>query len=186
MAVIINAPPVKATANKSTAKQTAANKAESDIITARKEAVASLGQFAQIPLMITKQYADVGAVQLHWPKVSEEIAKLASTNDQVAKIVDPLMQVGPYAGLIAAVMPFVMQLAANHGRVTPGAAGTVSPVTLSSQVEASIAENELQALTIQRDAEQKAAAVRREIDMSRKALADAMRDQQQEATNGKL
>jgi hypothetical protein len=135
--------------------------------------------------MITKQYADVGAVSLHWPKISEEIAKLADTNEQVASLVDPLMKVGPYAGIITAVMPFAVQIAVNHGRVTAGAMGSVPATTLSSQVETSLAQNELEALTIQRDAEQKSAQMRQEIAAARKALADSMRDQQMEATNGK-
>lgn len=162
------APAAKSTPNKASGKATAAT--ASDVTKSRAEAVTSLGQFAQLPLMITKQYADVGALSLHWPKISEEIAKLADTNEQVASLVDPLMKVGPYAGLIATVMPFAVQIAVNHGRVTAGAMGSVPATTLSSQVETSLAENELQALTIQRDAEKKAAQMRKEIADARKNL----------------
>lgn len=172
MPILNTPPPTKATANKSAAvKKAEATKAE--ITSARAQAVTELGQFAQLPLMITHQYADVGAIQLHWPNVSQEIAKLADSNEQVAKIIDPLMQVGPYAGLITAVMPFAVQILVNHGRVTAGAGGSVSPTTLSSQVEASLAENELQALVIQRDAEAKAAQVRKEIETARKQVTAA-------------
>lgn len=164
------APPVKATANRPTAAQKKAELTASGKLTARTEAIASLGQFAQMPLMITKQFADAGAISLHWPKISEEIAKLADSNEQVAKIVDPLMQVGPYAGLIAAVMPFVVQILVNHGRVPAGAAGSVPATTLASQVEAGLAENELQALIIQRDAERKSAEVRKQIETARKNI----------------
>jgi hypothetical protein len=171
---VAKAPPTKATANKPSGKTVAAT--ASDVTKARTEAITSLGQFAQLPLMITKQYADVGAIELHWPKVSAEIANLAATNEQVAKIVDPMMQVGPYAGLITAVMPMLVQVLVNHGRVTPGAAGSVSPTTLSSQVEASLAETELESLTIQRDAERKSAEVRQQIAAQRKALMEGTPD----------
>lgn len=164
-----SAPPSKATANKSTAKGTTAPTV-SDVTTARADAVKALGQFAQMPLMFTRQYADVGTISLHWPKVSEEIAKLAASNEQVARIVDPLMTVGPYAGLIMAVMPMFAQIAVNHGRAPVGVAGSVPPVALSSQVEAEMARNELQALTIQRDAEMQAAAMRKEIDDQRRQI----------------
>jgi hypothetical protein len=172
MPIVNTAPPAKATANKSTVKQTAAAKSASDITAARTEAVTALGQFAQVPLMIMKQHADVGAIDLHWKNISGEIAKLAASNEQVAKIVDPLMTVGPYAGIITAVMPLAVQILVNHGRIPAGAAGSVPATTLSSQVESAIAERELQALTIQRDAEQKSAAMRREIENARKILTE--------------
>jgi hypothetical protein len=185
MPIVSKAPPARTTPNKSATAAAKASAKADDITAARTEAVTSLGQFVQLPLMITKQYADVGAIELHWPKVSAEIAKLAATNEQVAKIVDPMMQVGPYAGIITAVLPFAVQIMVNHNRVTPGAAGSVSPSTLSSQVEASLAETELQSLIIQRDAEKKAADVRKEIENQRRALADSIRDNVNDATGGK-
>jgi hypothetical protein len=171
------APPVRATANKSSAtvkKATAAELAAVEKTTARAQALIDLGQFAQLPLMITKQYADAGAFQVHWPNISKEVAKLADTDERIAKIIDPLMQVGPYVGILAAVTPFIVQIAVNHHRIPAGSMGSVPAITLTSQIEAGLAKSELEALTIQRNAEAEAATVRREIDHARRALTDSM------------
>lgn len=171
---------------KGTAAKPATTKATPQSITAqRMEALSNLATFATVPLMAMKLYADVGAVSLHWPNVSKEIAELAGKNEQIARLVDPLMQIGPYAGLITAILPFAMQIGVNHGRLQPGAMNTVPPTALSAQVETAMAKTELEALTIQRDAELAAAALRREIADSRRALTDAMRDNQEVATNGR-
>ena len=142
----------------------------------REELVASLGMFAQMPLVMTKQLADAAAIGLHWPKIAHEVAVLAETQEPIANLIDPLIKVGPYAGLIAAVMPFAMQIAVNHGRLKPGSMGTVPAVSLEAQMETSMAQAELHALQVQQEAEEQAARVRAEIQQSRNALADAMRD----------
>src|SRR6201999_1641646 len=108
-------PPVKSTANASRAAQPKQGK-NAALTEQRAQAITQLGVFAQVPLVALKQYADVGTIDLHWKNVSTEIAKLAESQDQIARIVDPLMQVGPYAGLITAVLPMVLQFAVNHGR----------------------------------------------------------------------
>ena len=145
---------------------------ESTVTKDRAEALTSLGQCAQVPLIATKQFADAGAVSLYWPGVATEVAKLAESQPAIAKLIDPLMQVGPYSALIMAVLPFVLQIGVNHKMVAAGAMGTVPATSLSSQVEASLARQELEALTIQRDAEKEAAEMRAEIAASRKALSD--------------
>lgn len=175
------APPPRATANKTSAAKAPG---PSDITKARTEAIADLGQFAQVPLMLTKNYADVGAVTLHWPKIAGEIAKLAESNEQIAKLVDPLMHVGPYAGIITAVMPFAVQIAVNHGRAPSGAMGSVPPVTLSSQIETAMAQTELEALKIQRDAEQQAREVREEIAKARRDVSNEVATRQTVIDNG--
>jgi hypothetical protein len=137
----------------------------------------------QVPLLATKQYADAGAVSLYWPKIATEVAKLAEENENIGKLIDPLMQIGPYSALIAAILPFVLQIGVNHGRFAPGSMGTVPASTLQAQIEASIAEGELENLRIQVQAEQASAVLRAEIAESRKAMADAMSDVRQEAAS---
>jgi hypothetical protein len=139
---------------------------------ARTEALVGFGQLGQVPLIATRQYADCGAISLHWPHVAEEIAKLADSQPVIAKFIDPLIQIGPYTGLVTAVLPFILQIGVNHGVFAPGAMGTVPTVTLTAQVESSLAQQELEALYLQRDAEKAAAAIRREINEARAALAD--------------
>lgn len=149
----------------------------------RTEAVAGLGQLAQVPLLAMKQYADAGAVGLYWPNVAKEVATLADSQPAIANIVDPLMKIGPYTGLVAAILPFLMQIAVNHGRVAPGSMGTVPASTLEAQIKTAMAQAELEALRTQMEAENAAAALRKEMEESRKALADAMSDHAHETAD---
>lgn len=147
---------------------------------ARESAVVGLGQLAQVPLLATKQYADAGAVGLYWPAIAHEVAELADTQEAIANLIDPLMKVGPYTALVAAVLPFFMQIAVNHGRVAPGSMGTVPASSLEAQIKTSMAQAELESLRMQQQAEQASAAMRQEMEESRRAMADAMRDHAEE------
>lgn len=149
----------------------------------RTEAVAGLGQLAQVPLLAMKQYADAGAIGLYWPGISKEIAELAESQEAIAGVIDPLMKIGPYTGLVAAILPFFMQIAVNHGRVAPGSMGTVPASTLEAQIKTAMAQAELEALKTQQQAEQAARALRDEMEESRKALADAMSDHAHETAD---
>lgn len=162
MPVVNTPPPVreKAPASPKPARESAA-------LRARREAVGALGQLAQVPLIATRQYADVGAVSMYWPGVADEVAKLAETDERIAQIVDPLCQIGPYAGLITALLPLILQIAVNHGAVAPGAMGTVPASSLAAQVETGLAQQELQALRMQAEAEEQARAMRADIEKAR-------------------
>src|SRR5580700_8256470 len=103
-------PPPRNTANISGASP---SKATPRVTKEREEAVAQLGMFAQVPLIATKQLADAATIGIHWPKISHEVAVLAETQESIANVIDPLMKVGPYAALIAAALPMLMQLAVN-------------------------------------------------------------------------
>lgn len=166
---IVNAPPPVVKKTASSVQRVAK---ESQLTKDRADALNGLGQLLQVPLIATKQHADAGAVSLYWPNIASEVAKLAESQPAIAKLIDPLIQIGPYTGLVMAVLPFVLQLGVNHKMVQPGAMGTVPAITLSSQVEASLAKQELEALTVQRDAEKASAALRQEIEESRKAVAE--------------
>jgi multidrug resistance efflux pump len=63
--------------------------------------------------------------------------------------------------------------------------GSVPAAALSSQVEAAMADTELQALKLQQTAEAESARIRKEIADAKRALIDAMRDHQIEATGGR-
>ena len=80
----------------------------------RAEGIGGLFQLGQFGLLAAKQYADAAAIGEHAGNITSEVVKLAESNDKVAKAVDYLIDVGPYAGLIAAVAPLIMQVAANH------------------------------------------------------------------------
>lgn len=167
------APPLR---NGSSSKPKAASKTQT-ITQQREEAINGLGQLAQAPLLAFKQYADAGAIGLHWPNVAKEVAALAESQSAIANVIDPLMKVGPYAGLITAVLPFALQLAVNHGRVPAGAMGTVPKNSIAAQVEAGLAEMEMAALQQQLQAEQAAQRLRDDIAKARKEMTNSQASQ---------
>jgi hypothetical protein len=124
-----------------------------------------------------RQYADAGTIGLHWPNISEELATLAETQPVIANFVDPLIKVGPYTGLVMAILPFFTQIAVNHGRIPAGAMGTQPGNSIAAQVEASLAQAEMESLTAQLQAEKAAQALRDEIKLARKQMADSQASQ---------
>jgi len=170
---ITNAPPpvVGAKRTASTPKKTTSVKDQ------RKEALEGIGQLAQVPLIAMKQFEDVGAFSVHWPNVAREVAELADSQEAIARVIDPLIKIGPYTGLVAAILPFAMQIAVNHGRVAAGAMGTVPANSLAAQVEAGLAQAEMEALQTQLQAEQAAQAMRDQIRQQRKSMADSQASQ---------
>lgn len=170
---ITNAPPpvARKTPATTTVKKTPVSKNAE-----RADALNGFGQLAQVPLIATRQFADAGAVGLYWPKIAQEIANLADSQEQVAGLVDPLLKIGPYTALVAAVLPFCVQIAVNHGRMSAGAMGTVPATMLSAQVETQLAQQELEALRAQAEAEREAENMRREMAAQRESYAQAASD----------
>lgn len=167
MPVISSPPPIR------TGSRPAAKMPKVSLREQRQEAVAGFGQLAQAPLIALKLYADAGAVGIYWPRVSEEIATLADSQEQVARLIDPLIRIGPYTGLITAILPMILQIGVNHGRVPAGVMGTVPAASLTARVEASLAAIELEALRAQAEAEQAAQQMREQINKSRTEMANA-------------
>jgi hypothetical protein len=114
---------------------------------------------------------------MHWPGISSELAGLAESQPAIANVIDPLIKVGPYTGLVMAVLPFLVQIGVNHGRLAAGAMGTVPGNSLSAQVEASLAQAELEALSAQLNAEKQAQKLRDEISLARKQMTDSLASQ---------
>src|SRR5215469_197856 len=135
---ITSSPPPVRTGSASRAPS-AARAPKKSMTEQREEALNGFGQLAQAPLIALRQYADVGAISIHWPNISREVAGLAETQEQVARLVDPLIRIGPFTGLIAAVLPMILQIGVNHNKVPAGAMGTVPAASLTAQVEANLA-----------------------------------------------
>lgn len=125
----------------------------------RQDALLGLGQIAQMGLIGARQYADAGAVGVHWPNISREVATLADTDARIAAIVDPLLKAGPYTALVAAVLPLVAQIGVNHKVMPAGAMGTVSGDMLEAQIKTGIAQQELQMRKAQQEAEKELLAM---------------------------
>ena len=132
----INPAPPKSAAPRqsSTARNTAAAQAaQQSQHDKRREGVEGIGQAAALILLVRKQFADAAAVGIHAPPIAEEMARIADGNDTWAKWLDYFSMTGPYAGLVKASLPLMLQIMANHGTIPPeaGAAlGVVSPKTL--------------------------------------------------------
>jgi hypothetical protein len=80
-------------------------------------AVNGLFQVATLGFTAKGMYADAAAIAIHGPNVSRELATLAESDERIASVIDYLTTAGPYTGLIMAVLPFALQIAANHGRI---------------------------------------------------------------------
>lgn len=168
------------------ARQAQQKAASTPMREARKEAVNGVFQLASFGLIIGKQYSDAGALNMHGDPIAEEVAKLAETNEGFAKNLDYLLEAGPYAGLITAVMPLALQIMANHGIIKAenvAGANVVPPQALESQVKTAIARQVIEAQRAQMEAEA-------EADQMTRQHAARMRERQmaaqarQEGSNG--
>lgn len=163
------APPSTRTAKTSprTSAAKSAAPAGSSRLAAREEAANGIFQLAGFACIVFKQYADAGAIGNHSAAISHEAAKLAETNEGVGKALDYLMEAGPYAGLVTAMLPLAMQLAANHNMIKAeyvSGAGVVSPDALTAQVKADMARHAQESLIAQKTAEKELAALKSERD----------------------
>jgi hypothetical protein len=132
---------------------------------------------AQVPLIATRQYADVATIDKHWGSVSEELAKLADAQPAFGNVIDNMTKAGPYAGLIVAVLPMVLQIGVNHGRVQPGMLGTVPKNLLAAQVEADMAAVKLAQMQQQAEAERAAQVMRQQTEVARKDVVNSQASQ---------
>lgn len=160
------APPSRAgtTRTASTPRQTRANSKVSE----REDALHGIVQLAGMGLIIAGQHADAGAVNLHGPGIAHEFAALSEKNEKIARGIDYITEAGPYAGVVMATMPLVLQLLANHKILRAEAltgAGVQSPDAIAATVKADLARQAHAAMQDQQAAERDLAA-----------LADAMRD----------
>jgi hypothetical protein len=106
----------------------------------RNENVNGLFQLVGFGCVITGNYADAAAIGMHGPPISKEVVQLGAQNENIGKGIDYLNQVGPYAGLISAAMPLVLQLLANHRRIDHNKVpGLSAPEVLEAKVKAQMA-----------------------------------------------
>jgi hypothetical protein len=81
---------------------------------ARTEAINGVLQLGQYACIAFGDFPDAGAIGMHGPPLTKEVVDLAAKNKAVASKVDLLIEVGPYAGIIAAGIPFIVQILCNH------------------------------------------------------------------------
>jgi hypothetical protein len=129
----------------------------------RKEAVGGLFQLASFGCVMVGNYADAAAVAEHGDNISREVATLARQNESVAKYIDYLTQAGPYAGLVTACLPLVLQLLANHKRIDYS---KVPGLTAPEVLEAKIA-SQMKAAAIQQMREAQETQARFDAELAR-------------------
>ena len=91
--------------------------------------IEGIGQMAAFGLSF-KSPADAAAVMIHTPPIAQAMADLANEKPEVAAILDRLLAAGPYAALLTAVTPLILQVLCNHGKMPAGLMGTVPPEQL--------------------------------------------------------
>lgn len=82
--------------------------------------------------------ADAGALAEHAPELSKAIVATAEQDERFARAVDKLLNTGPYAALVMAVVPLAAQIAANHKLLPVGFMGTEDPAKIRAEVEKSL------------------------------------------------
>lgn len=132
----------------------------------REEAANGFFQLAGLGCIMMGQFSDAGAVNIHGPGISHVAAKMAKTNDLIAKGLDSLLNVGPYAELIAVLSPLVLQLLANH-KIVPAeklaGANVVKPEVLESQVKTQLAMQAMEQMRLQRLVEEEMRVMQEEM-----------------------
>lgn len=88
--------------------------------------IEGIGQLAAGALFFVAP-ADAAAVGFHTPPIAAALNDLAQQDPRVAAVLDRILAVGPYGALLAAVMPLVLQILTNHGKVPAGMLGTLEP-----------------------------------------------------------
>jgi hypothetical protein len=132
----------------------------------RTEAVGGLFQLAQYGCIAFGQFADAGALGMHGPNMAKEIVALADENSKVASKVDLLIEIGPYAGIVAAGLPFILQILVNHGILQAercANAGVVTPQTLDSQMKTQMMRQAMEAMQEQQRIEEEMRAMEEEM-----------------------
>lgn len=139
----------------------------------RAEAVEGIFQLLQATCMLTGQHADAAAIGMHGEPIAREVASLADENESVANVVDSLQMVGPYTALLAAVLPFAMQILANHGRIDHTKVTSVTdPKVLESRMQVAMERQAMEQLA----QEQEELALLRQAQERMNTVSDAMRN----------
>lgn len=123
----------------------------------RTEAVGGAFQIAQYICLAFANFSDAGAIGRHAPLMTKETVALAGKNKQVASKVDLLIEIGPWTGIIAAGLPFVMQILVNHGIFKAekfANAGVVTPESLEYEMKTALMKQQMEAMRAQQEAEE--------------------------------
>lgn len=149
----------------------------------RQEALNGVLQIGQLVTVGMGQLADAGAIGMFGPPMVNETVKLAENNAKVARMVDLLVEVGPYAGILAAGIPFLAQILVNH-KVIPAEtfanAGVVTPDILAEQMKMTLMKQALEAQREQMRMMAEMQAMKEEMENEQRARAANLDDEYRE------
>jgi hypothetical protein len=123
-----------------------AQSSRADLTAAREKGLTGIGQIGVVVCVAKGWYADAATVKDHAPNLARETAKLAEEYDEVGNVLDAIIGVGPFTAILAAGLPFVLQLLANHGRIDAekaGIAGIEDPQDLEARMIAEVERTKL-------------------------------------------
>lgn len=135
-------------------------------IAERTESISGLFGVGAGLLALFGMTADAGACIEHGEKIAPEAAALADRNEAVAKALDSLAAIGPYAGIIATTVPFILQILVNHGTLKAAplvSFGVVTPETMQAKLQAKAMQAQAELLRKARDAQQEVREAEREL-----------------------
>lgn len=165
------APPA-GNARQSSATPTPA-KAQSRKTRERAEGLNGIAGLVQFGLNIGGLHRDSAAIGLFFEPVSLETAKLAETNEKLGEGLDALAVIGPFAALLTALTPLVMQTLVNHDVLKVPAnnpLGVMSKATLDAKLEMASMVAELEELENQRAMQEQVQAMRDDVAKRKAAL----------------
>src|SRR5712691_7648942 len=114
----------------------------------RQEALSGVLQLIQFGCLAFGNFADAGAIGVFGPPMVSETVDLAKANSKVASKVDLLIEIGPYAGVVAAAIPFLAQLLVNHKVFKAeqfANAGVMTPESLESEMKMQVMQRAMEA-----------------------------------------
>lgn len=130
------------------ANSVAAQKAAEARKTERKDGLDGIWGLAAFGLVMAGQPADAGAFVYHGENVSVAAAEMAESNAQVARVIDFVVSVGPWAALLGAAMPLALQIMVNHKRIPESALpmltqiGVMTPAAMEAKARADMIEKQ--------------------------------------------
>lgn len=154
----VKAPPAKRAAKKAAPPPPAAATSDAPVkplAQQRYEGLLGLAQLGQGICLMAGLHADAMTIGKLFPPVAVEVVKIAEDNETISQPLDFIIKVGPYGALIAAGMPFVMQILANHKVIDATKAmgqGIVPPEVLEAQMKAEVMRMQAQAMQEQQQA----------------------------------
>jgi len=156
----VAAPPKKSATSRPTPSRTPSS---DDVRQERTEAVAGVLQLVSGVLSTLGQYADAATFEMHGGTLATEVAALADKSESLARRLDNLGTIAPYAGLATVCFSIGAQLATNHKMIPLNAGmafGAVPPDVLDGEMRVKLTR---QAMAMQDAQKQRERELRDEL-----------------------